>query len=144
MFLSLISIGVLIGFGRCREGSFLICIKTYSIRIIRGVKLVNLGFLSRSSLFFPAVYPTFCVSFFLSRLLLVPSSFFLFSFIWLLLPPSLFLFLTSCVLCIIRVSEDEGVSVHKAKVGERLRGQLRGQLRRRFKGAVKGAVKEAV
>jgi hypothetical protein len=43
-------------------------------------------------------------------------------------------------LYIIRVSEDEGVSVHKAKVGERLRRRLR----RRFKGAVEGAVEEAV
>jgi hypothetical protein len=66
----------------------------------------------------------------------------------LLFPPSFFLFLTLYILYIIQVSEDEGVSVHKAKVGEQLRrqlrGQLRGQLKRRFKGAVKGAVKEAV
>ena len=51
-------------------------------------------------------------------------------------------------MCIIQVSEDEGVSVYKAKVGEwlrrRLRGRLRGQLKRQFKRAVKGAVKEAV
>jgi hypothetical protein len=47
----------------------------------------------------------------------------------LLFPLSLFLFLTSCVLYIIQVSEDEGVSVYKAKVKKRLRRQLRGQLR---------------
>ena len=65
-----------------------------------------------------------------------------------LLSFSLFLFLTSYVLCIIRVSEDKGISVYKTKVRERLRrqlrGQLRGQLRRQFKRVVKGAVKEAV
>ena len=61
-----------------------------------------------------------------------------------LLPLSLFLFLTSCVLYIIRVSEDKGVSVHKAKVKERLRRRLRGQLKRRFEGAVEGVIKEAV
>ena len=81
LLLSLLSTGVLIGFGHCKEGSSLICIKTYSIGIIRGVKLVNLGFLSRISLFFPVVYPTLRVSFFLSRILLVPLSLFLFLFI---------------------------------------------------------------
>ena len=45
---------------------------------------------------------------------------------------------------IIWVSEDEGVLVYKAKVGEWLRKWLRGQLKRRFKGAVKGVVKEAI
>ena len=81
LLLSLFSTGVLIGFGHCKEGSSLIDIRTCSIGIIRRAKLVNLGFLSRSSFFFPVVYPTLCVSFFLSRLLLVPSSFFLFPFI---------------------------------------------------------------
>ena len=65
-----------------------------------------------------------------------------------LLFPSLFLFLILCVLYIIQVSEDKGISVHKAKVGERLRrqlrGQLRGQLRRQFKRAVEGVIKKAV
>ena len=42
---------------------------------------MNLGFLSRSSFFFPMVCPTLCVSFFLLRLLLVPLSLFLFPFI---------------------------------------------------------------
>jgi hypothetical protein len=45
-----------------------------------------------------------------------------------------------CILCIIQVSKDKGVSVHKAKVGE----QLRRRLKRQFKGAVKGVVEEAV
>ena len=62
-----------------------------------------------------------------------------------LLPFSLFLFLISYVLYIIQVSEDESVSVHKAKVGEQLKrqlkrqlkGQLKGQLKRRFREAVK-------
>ena len=81
LLLSLLSIGVLIGFDHFREGSSLIYIRTCSIGIIRGVKLVNLGFLLGSSLFFPVVYPTLCISFFLSRLLLVPSSLFLFPFI---------------------------------------------------------------
>ena len=67
------------------------CIRTCSIGIIRGVKLVNLGFLSRSSFFFPVVYPTFCVSFFLSRLSLVHSSLFLFPFIF---------FCKHCAFCI--------------------------------------------
>ncbi|XP_050244292.1 uncharacterized protein LOC126692642 [Quercus robur] len=71
---------VLIGFGHCREGSSLICIRTYLIGIIRGVKLVNLGFLSGSSSFFPVVCLPLCVSF-LSQLLFVPSSLFLFAFI---------------------------------------------------------------
>ena len=79
--LSLLSTRVLIGFSHCREGSSLICIRTYSIGIIRGVKLVNFGFLSRSSFFFLVVCLTFHVSFFLSWLLLVPSSLFLFPFI---------------------------------------------------------------
>ena len=69
---------VLIGFGHYREGSSFICIRTYSIGIIRGVKLVNFGFLSGSSFFFPMVCPTLHVSFFLSWLLLIPSSVFLF------------------------------------------------------------------
>ena len=77
----LLSTGVLIGFGHCKEESSLICIRTYSIGITRGVKLVNLGFLFGSSFFFPIVCPTIRVSFFLSRLLLVPSSLFLFPFI---------------------------------------------------------------
>ena len=79
--LVILSIGVLIGFGHCREESSLIYIRTCSIGIIRGVKLVNLGFLSGSSFFFPVVCPTLRVSFFLSQLLLVPSSLFLFPFI---------------------------------------------------------------
>ena len=81
MLLSLLSIGVLIGFGHYREGLSLICIRTCLIGIIRGVKLVNLGFLSKSSFFFPVVCLTLHVSFFLSRLLLVPSSLFHFPFI---------------------------------------------------------------
>ena len=81
LFLSLISIGVLTGFNHCRVGSSLICIRTCSIGIIRGVKLVNLDFLSRSSFFFPMVCLPLRVSFFLSRLLFVPSSLFLFPFI---------------------------------------------------------------
>ena len=48
---------------------------------IRGVKLVNLGFLSSSSFFFPVACPTLRNSFFLSQVLLVPSSLFLFPFI---------------------------------------------------------------
>ena len=66
LLLSFLSNGVLIGFGHCREGYSLICIKTYLISIIRGVKLVNLGFLSGSSFFFPMACPTLRVSFFLS------------------------------------------------------------------------------
>ena len=81
LLLSLLYNGVLIGFGHWREGLSLICIRTCSISIIRGVKLVNLGFLSRNSFFFPVACPTLRVSFFLSRLLLVPSSLFLFPFI---------------------------------------------------------------
>ena len=82
LFLSLLSAGVLIGFSHCREGSSFICIKTCSIGIIRGVKVVNFGLLSRSSLFFIfVVCPTLRVSFFLSRFLLVSSSLFLFPFI---------------------------------------------------------------
>ena len=81
LFLSLFFTGVLIGFGHCREGSSLICIKTCSIGIIRAVKLVNFSFLSRTSFFFPMVCPTLSVSFFLSWLLLVPLSLFLFHFI---------------------------------------------------------------
>ena len=81
LFLSLLSAGVQIGFGHCKEGSSLICIKTCSIGIIRGVKLVNFGLLSWSSFFFPVIYLTLRVSFFLSRLLLVSSSLFLFTFI---------------------------------------------------------------
>ena len=65
LLLSLLFISVLIGFGHHREGSFLICIRTCSIGIIRGVKLVNLGLLSRSSFFFLVVCPTLRV-FFLS------------------------------------------------------------------------------
>ena len=81
LLLSLLSAGVLISFGHCSEGSSLICIRTCTIGIIRGVKLVNFGFPSGSSFFFPAVYPTLRVSFFLSWLPLVPSSIFLFLFI---------------------------------------------------------------
>ena len=66
LILSLLSTGVLIGFNHCREGLSLIYIKTCLIGIIRKVKLVNLGFLSESSFFFPAVYLTLHVSFFLS------------------------------------------------------------------------------
>ena len=73
--------GVLIGFSHCREGSSLIYIRNRSIGIIRGVKLANFGFLFESSFFFPMVCPTICVSFFLSWLLLVLSSLFLFPFI---------------------------------------------------------------
>ena len=65
LLLSLLSIGVLIGFGHCKEGLSLICIRTYLIGIIRGVKLVNFGFLFGSSFFFPMVCLTLCVSFFL-------------------------------------------------------------------------------
>lgn len=81
LFLSLLSTGVLIGFSHCREGYSFICIRTCSIDIIRGVKLVDLAFLSRSSFFFPLVCPPLHISFFLSRLLFVPSSLFLFPFI---------------------------------------------------------------
>ena len=81
LLLSLLSTGVLIGFGHYGEGSSLICIRTCLIGIIRGVKLMNLGFLSRSSFFFPMVCPTLRVSFFLLRLPLVPSSLLLFPFI---------------------------------------------------------------
>ena len=81
LFLSLLSIGVLIGFGHCKEGLSLIYIKTCSIGIIRGVRLVNFGLLSRSSFFFSTIYLTLRISFFLSRLLLVSSSLFLFPFI---------------------------------------------------------------
>ena len=81
LFLSLLFAGALVGYGHCREGSSLICIKTYSIGIIRGVKLVNFGLLSRSSFFFPVVYSTLHFSLFLSRFLLVPSALFLFPFI---------------------------------------------------------------
>ena len=77
LLLFFLSNGLLFGFGHFREGSSLICIRTYSIVIIRGVKLVNSGFLSGSSFFFPVACLTLRVSFFLSRLLLVPS--FLFS-----------------------------------------------------------------
>ena len=66
LLLSLLSTRVLIGFGHCREGSSLICIRTCSIGIIRGVKLVYFDFLSRSSFFFPMVCPPLRVSFFLS------------------------------------------------------------------------------
>ena len=72
---------ILIGFSHCKEGSSLICIKTCSIGIIKGVKLVNFGFLSGSSFFFLVVYLTLCVSFFLSWLLLAHSSLFLCPFI---------------------------------------------------------------
>ena len=78
LFLSLLSAGVLIDFGHYREGSSLICIRTCSVGIIRGVKLVNFGFLSGSSFFFSVVYPTLRDSFFLLWLLLVPLSLFLF------------------------------------------------------------------
>ena len=81
LFLSLFSTGVLIGFGHCREGSSLICIRTCSIGIIKGVKLVNFCFLYESSFLFPVLYPPLRISFFLSWLLLVPSSLFLFPFI---------------------------------------------------------------
>ena len=52
LFLSLFSTGVLIDFSHCRERSSLICIRTCLIGSIRGLKLVNFGFLSGSS-FFP-------------------------------------------------------------------------------------------
>ena len=65
LLLSLLSIGVLIGFGHCKEGLSLICIRTYLIGIIRGVKLVNFGFQFGSSFFFPMVCLTLRVSFFL-------------------------------------------------------------------------------
>ena len=65
LFLSLLYAGVLIGFSQYREGSSIICIRT-SIGIIKGVKLVNFGFLSGSSFFFPVVCPILHVSFFLS------------------------------------------------------------------------------
>ena len=81
LFLSFLSARVLIGFGHCREGSSLICIRTYLIGITRAVKLVNFGFLSESSVFFLVVCPKLHVSFFLSWLLLVPLSLFLFPFI---------------------------------------------------------------
>ena len=81
LLLSLLSIGVQIGFCHCREGSSLICIRTCSIGIIRGVKLVNLGFLSGSFFFFPMVCLPLRVSLFLSRLLFVPLSLFVFPFI---------------------------------------------------------------
>ena len=55
LLLSFLSTRVLIGFGHCKEGSSLICIRTCSIGIIRGVKLVKLGFLFGSSFFFPMV-----------------------------------------------------------------------------------------
>ena len=81
LFLSLLSTGVLIGFSHCWVGSSLICIRICLIGIIREVKLVNLGFLYVSSFFFPVAYPTLRNSFFLSWVLLVPSSLFLFPFI---------------------------------------------------------------
>ena len=64
LLLSLLSTRVLIDFGHCREGSSFIYIRTCSIGIIRGVKLVNLGFLFGSSFFFPMACPTLCVSIF--------------------------------------------------------------------------------
>ena len=66
LLLSFLSTGVLIGFGYYRKGSSLIYIRTCLIGIIKGVKLVNLGFLSRSSFFFLVVYPPLRISFFLS------------------------------------------------------------------------------
>ena len=83
LLVSLLSTRELFGFGHRREGSSLICIRTYSIGIIRGVKFMNLGFLSGSPSFYlwstqhfvsPSFYRNCCLflrlsSFFLSFLL---------------------------------------------------------------------------
>ena len=55
----------------------LYCINTCSISITKGVKLVNLGLQSERFFFLSKVCLTPCVSFFLSRLWLVPLSLFL-------------------------------------------------------------------
>ena len=91
LLLSLLSTGVLIGFGHYREGSSLICIRTCLIGIIKGVKLVNLGFLSKSSFFFPCGLSTTSCLLFL--ILIVVCSF-------VSLPFRLHLLCKYCILCI--------------------------------------------
>ena len=65
------------GLGHCKAGSSFICINTCSIGISRGVKLVNLGLRLGKFFFLSNACPVPRVSFFLSRLWLVPSSLFL-------------------------------------------------------------------
>ena len=77
LLLSLTFVGTWMGLSHCRASSSFICINTCLIGITRGVKLVNLGL--RFGRFFSLsnACPVPHVSFVLSGLWLVPSSFFL-------------------------------------------------------------------